>query len=267
MEHFEGKVAVITGGARGIGLGIARAFAAEGMRVLLGDIDAATVEAAADELRQGGAQAHGVAVDVRDAESVEALVAASQEHFGGADVVVNNAGVYLGGPMSGLTFDDWRFVLDVNLDGMFRVGQRFAQLLREQGRGGHVVNTASIGGFLSHGEGVAYAVSKYGVVAYSEALRGELEPHGIGVSTLCPGPIDTELPASDRLRSASDQSGAVSEALAPFIRDGMKPDDVGPIVVRGIRKNLAYIFTHDDMRELFATRFQNVLNAMDEISG
>ena len=161
-------------------------------------------------------------------------------------------------------------MLDVNLDGMFRVGQRASTLLREQqastpGRGGHIVNTASIGGFLSHGSAVAYAVSKFGVVAYSESMRSDLEPEGIGVSTLCPGPIATNLAASDRFRNAGDRSGGLSEQLSPLIRGGVAPDDVGPIVLSGIRRNLPYIFTHDDMREVFAARFQSVLDCIDRI--
>ena len=156
-------------------------------------------------------------------------------------------------------------VLDVNVDGVFHVGQKAAAVLREQGRGGYVVNTASIGGFTAHNAGLAYAVSKFGVVAYSEAMRMDLEPEGIGVSTLCPGPIDTNLTASDRLRDTGDRTGGVSEALSPFIRGGMAPDDIGPIVLSGIRRELPYIFTHDDMREVFKARFDSVLDCIDRI--
>ena len=108
-------------------------------------------------------------------------------------------------------------------------------------------------------------MSKFGVVAYSEAMRVDLEPDGIGVSTLCPGPIDTNLPASDRLRDSSEKSSGLSEALSPFIRGGMQPEDVGPIVLSGIRRNLPYIFTHDDMREVFKARFDSILDCIDRI--
>ncbi len=270
MNAFEDRVALVTGGASGIGLGIARALAKEGAHVLIGDIDEDAARKASEELAGRGVRSLARTCDVRDQESVDALFATAREEFGGADLVFNNAGVYLGGPMQDCTFDDWRFVLDVNLDGMFRVGQAASALLRAQNaktpeRGGHIVNTASIGGFMSHGGGLAYAVSKFGVVAYSEAMRGDLEPEGIGVSTLCPGPIETNLPSSDRLRAAGEQSGGVSEALSPFIQGGMAPDDVGPIVLSGIRRNLPYIFTHDDMRELFAARFDSVLDCIDRI--
>jgi len=265
MKDFRDKVAVVTGGGSGIGLGIARALAREGARVAIADLDAGAAQRAADALRGTGAVCLAVATDVRRTESVEALAAVVTRELGGVDLLFNNAGVYLGGPMRRATEDDWRFVMDVNLDGVFRVGQVFTRLLLEQGRGGYVVNTASVGGFLSFGAGVAYTASKYGVVAYSEAMRVDLAPEGIGVSTLCPGPIDTNLPASDRIRGAAERAGGFSEALAPLTRGGMKPDEVGPIVLAGIRNALPYIFTHDDLREAFAQRFATVMECFDRI--
>lgn len=266
MQDFRNKVAVITGGGSGIGLGIGRALAREGARVVVADLDAAAAERAADELAGLGTQTLAVATDVRKSASVESLAERVAKEMGGVDLLFNNAGVYLGGPMRRATEDDWRFVMDVNLDGVFRVGQVFSRQLLEQGRGGYVVNTASVGGFLSYGPGVAYAASKYGVVAYSEALRVDLEADGIGVSTLCPGPIDTNLPSSDRIRGAAERAGGFSEALAPLTQGGMKPDAVGPIVLAGIRNRLPYIFTHDDMRELFARRFATVMECFDRIA-
>lgn len=265
MKDFRDKVAVVTGGGSGIGLGIARALAHEGARVVVADLDEGAAKRAAEELRGAGVQSLAFATDVRRSESVDALAATVKREMGGVDLLFNNAGVYLGGPMRRATEDDWRFVLDVNLDGVFRVGQTFTKLMLEQGRGGYIVNTASVGGFLSFGEGVAYTVSKYGVVAYSEALRVDLEPAGIGVSTLCPGPIDTNLPTSDRIRGATERAGGFSEALAPLTCGGMKPDEIGPIVLAGIRNQLPYIFTHDDFREPIAKRFESVLACFDRI--
>ncbi len=266
MEDFEGRIAVVTGGASGIGRGIAEALAAEGAHVVVADIDEARAGDTAEGLRGRGVRSFAVRTDVRDTASVDDLAAATLKEFDGVDLLVNNAGVYLGGEMRDVTEDDWRFVLGVNLDGVFRVGQTFSRILREQGRGGHVVNTASVGGFVAHGAGLAYGVSKFGVVAYSEAMRADLEPEGIGVSTLCPGPVATNLPASDRLRGAQEAAGGFSEALSPFIREGLSPEEVGPIVLRGIRANLPYIFTDDSLRELFAQRFQTILAGFDQIT-
>lgn len=265
MQDFKDKVALVTGGASGIGQGIARALAGEGAHLVIADIDGDKAEAAAKDLESRGARSLAVPTDVRDPGAVAALFDAARAEFGGIDLVFNNAGVYLGGEMRDCTFDDWKFVLDVNVDGVFHVGQKGAEVLRAQGRGGYVVNTASIGGFMSHAGGLAYAVSKAGVVAYSEAMRMDLEPDGIGVSTLCPGPIETNLPASDRLRGDREKTGGMSEALSPFIRGGMAPDDIGPIVLSGIRRELPYIFTHDDMRDHFAARFDTVLDCIDRI--
>ncbi len=267
MDDFKGKGAVITGGASGIGKGIAEALAAEGAHLVIADLDASAANELAGRLAKTGVKAISVVTDVRDPAAVEALAETARAELPRIDLLFNNAGVYLGGEMRGVTEDDWRFVLDVNLDGAFRVGQTFAKIFREQGPGGHIVNTASVGGFVPHAGGLAYGVSKFGVVAYSEAMRADLEPEGIGVSTLCPGPIDTNLPASDRFRSGSGSAGGFSEALSPFIRDGMKPDEVAPIVLRGIRANLPYIFTDETMRDFFAQRFEAIMKGFDQIAG
>jgi NAD(P)-dependent dehydrogenase (short-subunit alcohol dehydrogenase family) len=264
IESFTGKVAVVTGGASGIGRGMARAFAAEGADVVVADIDEPAAEQTAAELRKSGVRASAVTLDVRDRASVDALAESTLRDMGAVDIVANNAGVFLRGPMADTTEDDWQFVLSINLDGMFRVGQTFASILRERGGGGHIVNTASIGGFLSSRECVPYAVSKFGVVAYSEALRVELAPLGIGVSTLCPGPIDTNLTTSDKLRPDGDRRGSHSSGLEELVAGGMRPDDVGPIVVAGIRRDAAYIFTHD-YRQTFRQRFDAVLAEFDHV--
>ncbi|MCH2169924.1 SDR family oxidoreductase [Myxococcota bacterium] len=264
MEDFEGKVGVVTGGGSGIGRSICLALAGAGAKVVVADIDGENASKVVEEIKAKGATGFAVPTDVTRSDSVEALANAVVEEMGGVDIVCNNAGVYLGGDLLDTTEDDWRFVLSVNLDGVFRVGQRFSKILREQGRGGHIVNTASIGGFLSHGGAVAYAASKYGVVAYSEALRVDLESHGIGVSTLCPGPIRTNLAGSDRLRDPGEQAGGKSQALWEFIREGMEPEEVGSIVLGGIRDNAAYIFTHD-WSDAFAERFQRVLKDFERL--
>jgi NAD(P)-dependent dehydrogenase (short-subunit alcohol dehydrogenase family) len=264
MDVFEDKVAVVTGGASGIGRGICLALADAGSHVVIADIDEESAAKVAGEVSGRGVRSLAVVTDVAQTESVRALASATVQEMGGVDIVCNNAGVYLGGAMADTTEDDWRFVLSINLDGVFRVGQTFSKILREQDRGGHIVNTASVGGFISHGEAVAYAASKYGVVAYSEAMRADLEPHGIGVSTLCPGPIRTSLAGSDRLREPGEQTGGKSQALWDFIREGMEPEEIGPIVLAGIRDNAAYIYTHD-FSELFADRFQRVLKDFERI--
>ena len=197
-------------------------------------------------------------VDVRQTDSVATLAETAVREMGGVDTVYDNAGGFLGGEMRDTTDDDWRFIMSVNLDGVFSVGQCFAKLLREQNRGGHIVNTASIGGFLSGPGAFAYSASKFGVIAYSEAMRANLEPDGIGVSTLCPRDTVTDLADFDRLRDPGDQAGSKSQVVWEYIREGLQPEEVGEMVVSGIRENAAYIHTQDRSQE-FADRFQRVL--------
>jgi NAD(P)-dependent dehydrogenase (short-subunit alcohol dehydrogenase family) len=258
MDDFRGKVAVVTGGASGIGRGIARALAGAGAHVVVADVDGDAAEKLAEELRGKDVRALAVVTDVRERDSVENLASLIVREHGGVDIVCNNAGVYLASDMADVSEDDWRFVMSINLDGMFRVGQIFANLMREQGRGGHIINTASVGGLMSAPFAVAYAVSKYGVVAYSEALREELAPLGIGVSTLCPGPIVTNLPSSDKLRPGGEQGSGKSQPLWDYIKEGLQPDEVGPIVLDGIRANAPYIFTHD-YSEPIGARFAQIM--------
>jgi NAD(P)-dependent dehydrogenase (short-subunit alcohol dehydrogenase family) len=265
LEYFKDKVAVITGGASGIGRGIARALAGAAANVIIADVDEDAACECSDELGARGARALAVHSDVRDNVSVKALAHTTQDVFGRVDLLFNNAGVYLGGEMQSITEDDWRFVMDVNLDGIFRVGQAFSALLRSQNQGGHIVNTASVAGFISHPGGVAYAVSKFGVVAYSEALRQELDPTGIKVSTLCPGAVQTNLPNSDRLRSTQDRRGANSGSLASGICHGLRPEEVGQVVISGVRRNLPFIFKDNEAQTYIAEQFGAVLADFDQI--
>jgi len=159
MQSFEGRVGVVTGGGSGIGRGICLALAEAGASVVVADIDGDSATQVVEQVAAKGARGIAVTTDVTQTDSVAALAETSVRELGGVDIVCNNAGVYLGGDMADTTEDDWRFVLSVNLDGVFRVGQCCSKLLREQARGGHSGNTASIGGFLSHGGAVAYAAS------------------------------------------------------------------------------------------------------------
>ena len=266
MEDLQGKVAVVTGGASGIGSGICRVFAREGLSVVVADLDLERAGRLAGELSGQGAKAVPAQVDVSEYASVEALAERALGEFGAVDLVCNNAGVYIGGPMDDLTPDDWRWVMSVNLDGVFYGCRVFSRILLEQGRGGHIVNTASVGGFLSHGEGAAYAVSKYGVVALSESLREQLKPHGIGVSALAPGPVRTALSDSDERRpEALADAGNKSAVLWEFIKHGIEPVEVGELVLRGVRDNAAYIFTDPSFRKPFEERFIRILNDFDRL--
>ena len=181
MRDLAEKIGVVTGGASGIGLGIARSLAAEGMAVVIADVETAAGEAAARALREGGGRALFVETDVADRASVEALAERAFSEFGGVHVVCNNAGVCVGTSMTEASEDEWRWLLSVNLDGVIHGVQAFVPRLIEQAHGGHIVNTASMGGLIASAWLGIYSVTKYAVVGLSESLRDELAPVGIGV--------------------------------------------------------------------------------------
>jgi NAD(P)-dependent dehydrogenase (short-subunit alcohol dehydrogenase family) len=264
MEDLAGKVAVVTGGASGIGRGMCRRLAAAGLDVAVADIDVTGAEATAAELRESGVRALAVAVDVSDRESVTALADRAFEELGGVHVVCNNAGVIVGSAICDATEDDWRWLLSVNLGGVVNGCTVFAPRLVEQGQGGQIVNTASVGGFLA-GPGLGlYCTSKFAVVGLSQSLRAELAPHSIGVSTLCPAAVRTQLIDADRNRpSELARSGGTAEMMRSAIESGIDPDEVGDFVVRGIRSDAAYIFTHPSFRDALEGHFQSVLAAFD----
>jgi NAD(P)-dependent dehydrogenase (short-subunit alcohol dehydrogenase family) len=264
MEDVAGKVAVVTGGASGIGLGICRRLAAAGVDVVVADIDSEGADAVASDLRESGVRSIGVGVDVASHDSVTALADRAFEEYGGVQILCNNAGVIVGGEICEATEDDWRWVLSVNLGGVVNGVRVFGPRLISQGQGGHIVNTASVGGFMA-GPGLGiYCTSKFAVVGLSDALRAELAPHGIGVSTLCPAAVKTNLIDADRSRPGDfAAAGGSAEFMREAIEAGMSPDDVGDCVVSGIRNGSDYIMTHVGAREGFASRFDSVLAAFD----
>jgi NAD(P)-dependent dehydrogenase (short-subunit alcohol dehydrogenase family) len=263
MKELRGRTAVVTGGASGIGRGIALAFAQEGMRVAVADLDADGAARVAEELGAGAFPLH---VDVTSAESLAAAAEAVRARTGGAHVLVNNAGVMLPlRPMSEASEADWQFVLAVNLLGVVNGVAAFLPQLRAAAPEAHVVNTASMGGLAAVPMFPIgpYVASKYACVGYSESLRGELAPLGIGVSVLCPGMVASNLSASSaRARPArfGPQAGAPPAAPDPALADHfMKAEEVGPVVVRGIRANRLHLLTHLEARAQVERRFRGIL--------
>ena len=201
MEDLQGKVAVITGGASGIGRAVADRAVAEGMKIVLADIEQGPLEAAVDDLTGNGAEALGVVTDVSDAASVRALRDRALDRFGAVHLVHNNAGIGLGGPIWEVSEADWRWILGVNLWGVVHGVAAFTPLLIEQGEG-HIVNTASIAGLIAAPFLGPYNATKQAVVAISETLYKDLQTVGapVGVSVLCPGFVQTRIAESERNR-------------------------------------------------------------------
>lgn len=228
---------------------------------MVADVDAAKAGAVAAELRALGTDARSHATDVSSLASVESLAAATVDAFGGVDVVCNNAGVYLTGPVQALTPDDWRWVMSVNLDGVYHGVHVFTPLLVARG-GGHIMNTASLGGLLPSSS--AYSASKAAVVSFSEILRNELAADGIEVSCLCPGAVRTDLASCDRLRPAHlADAGNSSSALSRTIEHGITGEEAGVIAVDGILRNDALVVTDKTFGPMLQARFARILAAMD----
>ena len=264
MRDLAGKAAFISGGASGIGLGMAQAFAAAGMKLVLADIDGDAASRAETLLRDSGAQALAVECDVTDATSWEAALDRAEAAFGPVAVQCNNAGVGQGrfGGGAALDLADmpeilWRLVIDTNLTGVF-LGVR-AGASRMVARGcGHIVNTASMAGLIAPPGLGAYAASKFAVLGMSEALCGELAPAGVGVSVLCPGGVDSNLVST----SAARRSAVLGEAAGPTLATRRPASDghrmnavrVGERVLAAIRANEFYIFTHPEYAGLVDER-------------
>ncbi len=271
MQDFAGKVAVVTGGASGIGLAMATRFAAEGMRLVLADVEADALEAAAAGLRENGAEALAVQTDCGDAASMDNLGERALAQYGAVHIVCNNAGVGARGRMWELGVNDWEFVLRVNLWGVIHGVRVFAPRLIEQDEG-HIVNTGSMAGLVSVAGAAPYNVSKHGVVTLSETLYGELRDADskVGVSVLCPGIIRTNLRDSERnrpahLRDIDPESVRARAENTPGFRDAtrlraLSPEWAAECVLEGVRANRFYILTHEDHEGQIARRHDAIQN-------
>ena len=281
MKNLKNKVAVITGGASGMGLAFAHRFAAAGMSVAIADIEEAALTTAVAELTAAGAEVFGGLCDVSDIDSFRRFAADADAALGPAQVVCLNAGVAGSGDMVDLTMADWNWLLGVNLWGVIHGIRVFVPLMIEQGGPAHVVNTASMAGLISVPYLAAYNVSKHGVVTLSETLHRDLQLGGhadIGVSVLCPGLVMTNIFESQRNRPdeladgeearglsalvGGDGDGAATEDAIGAFGQILSPDDVGAAVVDAVREDRFYILTHPDSTEaLVRTRCDDIVEA------
>jgi NAD(P)-dependent dehydrogenase (short-subunit alcohol dehydrogenase family) len=269
MLELKGKTAIVTGAGSGIGLGIAKALAGAGMNLVLADMQPDRLTAARLEIEALGVKAIGVAVDVSDPESVAAAGRAAEQAFGKLHVAVNNAGVAMHGtPIEQVTADEWNWVIGVNVMGVINGIRSFVPMIRRHGEGGHVVNTASISGFFIRGgrnQG-AYSMTKYAVVALSEALEQEVAEAGIGVSVLCPGAVAThifESAATRPERFGGPYARPQQEAMRGAMGQSLPPDAVGQRVLQAIRDREFYVLTHAGERAAVKARHDRIEAAFD----
>ncbi len=270
MKEFKDRVAVVTGGASGIGRAMAERFGAEGMKVVLADVEEGALRQAEAEFREKGIDVLGVQTDVSKPEEVEKLAQQTLNAFGAVHIVCNNAGVAgAWGPTWESTLKDWDWIMGVNLWGVIHGVRTFLPIMLEQGDEGHIVNTASLAG-LMRGAGI-YGVTKQAVVALSESLYNELHMANakVGVSVLCPGWVNTKILDAPRNRPAllanaaepgpDPQRDAATEMIRNFLKNGMDPAAIADQVLEAIRDEKLYIITHPEMDVIIRERFDNIL--------
>jgi NAD(P)-dependent dehydrogenase (short-subunit alcohol dehydrogenase family) len=252
MKDLHGKVAVVTGGASGIGFGLAKKALALGMKVVIADIERSALDSAIGELG-ADKQLLGVVTDVSNSDAVQDLARQTEQAFGPAQLLFNNAGVGGGGPLWEQTEADWQWVLGVNLGGVINGVRAFTPQMITQGEG-HIVNTASIAGLMSAPGTSTYTVSKHAVVALSEVLYGDLRnaQANVGVSVLCPSFVKTKIYAFERNRPGAKnleltaEQQAIEEATAEFFSTALSPDAVAEKVFEAILNEQFYILTHPE---------------------
>jgi NAD(P)-dependent dehydrogenase (short-subunit alcohol dehydrogenase family) len=269
MEHFEGRVAVVTGAGSGIGRALALRAAGEGMRVVIADVEVNALEEAAAEVETAGAEVVVVPTDVSRADQVGALAGLAYERFGAVHLLCNNAGVFQGGVSWQRELADWEWVLGVNLWGVLHGVRAFVPRMLEGGDDGHVVNTSSLAGLITGAYSAPYITSKFAVLGLTECLAHDLRAHGapIGVSVLVPALVDTKIAHSTRNRPDEPPSEAqapdhhlVEQALRDLIAQGGRPpDEVAGLVFAAVRSGRFFITTSDATEGILRARFDAVL--------
>lgn len=264
MQELQDRVAFITGGASGIGLGMAHAFARAGMKVAIGDLRTDRLAAAEATIRELTDQVLCLETDVVQRESLEAAADATEAAFGKVHVLCNNAGVGGGGLILETPDDRWRRTMGVNLWGVLHGIQVFLPRMLAHGEAGHVVNTSSFSGIVGHHHQSVYGTSKFAVVGLSEYLRNDLEATNLSASVLCPHVVDTAIFYPD-LADDDREAIAARRAKMPWLEQlAVAPDAVGEMVVKAILANELYIFTDgDDSRTMLEEHSRLLLDAMN----
>lgn len=272
MKDFKDKVAVVTGAASGIGRAMAERFAAEGMKVVVADIEEGALAETEKEMKANGATVLAARTDVSKSADVEALAHKTIDAFGAVHILCNNAGVSARGASWQRTVGDWQWVLGVNLWGAIHGIRVFVPIMLGQDAEGHVVNTASMAGFISPPWSATYSVTKHGVVTLSETLHHELAQVGarVKVSVLCPGWVKTRMADAERNRPAELQNEPVEATRIPQVEaaerlrvqlrsTGLSPEKVAEDVFRAIKDEKFYILTHPERKDYIRARMEDIL--------
>ncbi len=268
MRDFRDRVAVITGGASGIGLAVARALGREGAKVVLADIEGRALEGAVSLLEGERVEALGVVTDVSDRSAVERLADAAWKRFGAAHVIMHNAGVAVFGPVQEMKQEDWKWAVDVNLWGPIYGVEAFLPRMLSGGEEGHMVFTASFAGLVPNRSLAPYNVTKAAVVALAESVYKDLRGTGIGASVLCPMRVSTRIDQSARNRPAelggtTANRSYTEEELGGLQGRTLEVEQVAPLVLDAIRHNRLYIHTHREALAYVKARAERIMSAFD----
>ncbi len=263
MIDFAGRTAFVTGGANGVGIGLVRALLAEGCKVAMADIRQDAIDKALATLDNN--EIMGVQVDVSSREGMAEAADKVEAQFGPVTLLFNNAGVNLFQPIEESSYSDWDWLMGVNLHGPINGVMTFVPRMIAHGKGGYVVNTASMAGWLASGSPGIYNTTKFAVRGMSESLRYSVAPHGIGVSCVCPGLVKSYIYASDDIRPDALKADAKPvnhegvQRLAGLHEVGMEPDVIAARILAGMRENQTYIFPMPDHKEELAEYFAEVI--------
>ncbi len=279
MDSLNGRTAVITGAASGIGLELAHRFGREGMNLVLADVEAPALDTASAALSDAGYPVESMVVDVRELEAIQALEALARERFTNVHVLCNNAGVGGGGSVADLdNLELWKWVIDIDLWGVIYGCKAFLPAMIEHGEPCHVVNTASMAGLGSTPGMGAYSVAKYGVVALSETLSMEMSQDApqVGVSVLCPAfvrtaiadsgrnlPDDLKTQVEERMANASPEQAAMSDFISALVEGGISTEIVADAVHDAVMNNNFWILTHDDSRPHVLGRAKSIVEGIN----
>lgn len=269
MIDVKGKVAFITGGASGIGLGVAKAFVSAGMKAVIADIRQDHLDDAMEyfKVKQQQQYVHPIKLDVTDRVAMANAAVETERVFGKLHVLVNNAGIGIGGPLKQAGFDDWDWGMNVNLGGVINGITLFLPYLLKHGEGGHIINTSSMAAVVPMKVAAIYITAKSAILGLSEVMRGELAEDNISVSAFCPGPVQTNIRESGQLRPEQYRKDS---GYAEFERDlserandpaWMDADEAGERVLAGMLNDDLFIFTHPEFKEGTAERLEAMLAA------
>ncbi|MBV1905673.1 MAG: SDR family NAD(P)-dependent oxidoreductase [Pseudomonadales bacterium] len=279
MKEVEGKVAFITGGASGLGLSMARAFTAAGMKVAIADIQQDALDIVLKEFAASNAEVIGIKLDVTDRDAMEAAADKVEKELGNIHLVCNNAGVAVGGSITEMSYTDWDWVMRVNVDGVVNGMQTFLPRLLAHGEGGHIVNTGSIAGHLPVAGLSVYNTGKFAVVGMSEAVKQDLANTNVGISVLCPGIVNTNIFDSGRnrpeqLQSSTDTASKLLDAdkqgtdktndnIEAVFENVLDPSVIGDMVLHAVQSDEFYIFSHPEFRKPLEARAAEISASME----